>query len=82
MISQKLSKYSQYIEKKILESKNSCSIHVRRGDFINKANKNIHGACGLPHYKKAVKYIENNVGVVNYFIFSDDISWVKENLIL
>jgi hypothetical protein len=82
VISQKLSKYTQSIEKKILESKNSCSIHVRRGDFINKVNKNIHGACSFPYYKKAVEYIQNKVGVVNHFIFSDDISWVKENLIL
>lgn len=74
------SKYSKLIEKKISKSKATCSIHVRRGDFINAKNKNIHGNCTLDYYFSAISYIEKRIDDVSYFIFSDDIDWVKSNL--
>lgn len=74
------SKYLKLIEKKISKSKATCSIHVRRGDFINTKNKNIHGNCTLDYYFSAISYIEKRIDDVSYFIFSDDIDWVKSNL--
>lgn len=60
---------------------NSVSLHVRRGDYVsNKANSAIHGLCSIAYYQKAIEYISENVSEPHYFIFSDDISWVKENL--
>lgn len=65
-------------ENEILKSKSSCSLHVRRGDFTNAQNINIHGVCTKQYYQNAMKLINNND--VCYFVFSDDISWVKQNL--
>jgi len=79
-INQEISDYTKEIENKILNSQNSCSIHIRRGDFVNSTNINIHGVCDIEYYKKAMKYLENKVGDMSYFIFSDDIEWAKENL--
>jgi hypothetical protein len=81
-IKSQISSYTKEIEKQIKESQNSCSLHVRRGDFVNKKNIHIHGACDIEYYKKAIKYLEEEIGKTNYFIFSDDMKWVKENLVL
>lgn len=77
---QEISNYTKEIKNKILNSQNSCSLHIRRGDFVNSTNINIHGACDIKYYKKAIQYLEEKVENINYFIFSDDIEWVKENL--
>ena len=79
-INQEVSNYTKEIENKIQNSQNSCSLHIRRGDFVNSKNINIHGACDIEYYKKAIQYLEEKVENINYFIFSDDIEWVKENL--
>lgn len=79
-IKQELSNYTKEIEQQISESINSCSLHIRRGDFINDKNTNIHGACSLEYYKNAIKYMRKEEKDINYFIFSDDMEWVKENL--
>jgi len=79
-IKQELSNYTKKIQKNIEEAQNSCSIHIRRGDFIHEQNTNIHGACSLDYYKKAINYIDENITNTKYFIFSDDIKWCKENL--
>ena len=79
-INQDISNYTKEIENKIQNSQNSCSLHIRRGDFVNSTNINIHGACDIEYYKKAIQYLEEKVENINYFIFSDDIEWVKENL--
>lgn len=79
-IKQELFIYTKEIKQNIEESKNSCSIHIRRGDFINAKNASIHGACNLEYYQKAVEHIQTHVEDIHYFIFSDDIRWVKENL--
>ena len=69
------------ISKEILSKENSCSLHIRRGDYISdkKANS-VHGTCDLEYYKEAVKLINKKFNNTSFFIFSDDISWTKENL--
>jgi len=74
------SKYTNKIENEILDSKDSCAIHIRRGDYSNSTNINIHGVCDLAYYDKAISFINSKYDDLKYFIFSDDILWVKENL--
>ncbi len=70
----------QYL-KEIIIQENSCSVHIRRGDYItNKKANTIHGTCDLDYYKEAIKLINNKFNNTHFFIFSDDISWTKENL--
>jgi len=75
-----ITNYTKQVEKSILKSHNSCSIHIRRGDFINSVNKNLHGTCDIEYYEKAIELMNNKEENINYFIFSDDIDWVKDNL--
>ena len=80
IITSSTSNYTEKIKNDILNSSMSCSIHIRRGDFTNSVNQNIHGTCDIKYYQNAMSYIGNTIGNVDYFIFSDDIDWVKDNL--
>jgi hypothetical protein len=66
---------------KVIQSTESISVHVRRGDYIqDKMNFNKIGVCSSNYYNKCFKYILGKVVDPSFFIFSDDISWAKENL--
>jgi len=54
----------------------TCSIHVRRGDYI--AQFNNHPPCTLEYYKEAMSLFSKHV---KFLIFSDDIIWCKQNFI-
>ena len=69
-INQDISNYTKEIKNKIQNSQNSCSLHIRRGDFVNSTNISIHGTCDIEYYKKAIQYLEEKVENINYFIFS------------
>lgn len=56
------------------------SLHIRRGDYVKVAATNhFHGVCSPEYYKAAIEYIEMNVSNPVFFIFSDDMDWVKSN---
>jgi len=77
-----LSKKAEEILSLIKNTKNSISLHIRRGDYVNdKKTNQYHGTCDSEYYSKALEYITSKVGNdINLFIFSDDIKWVKENM--
>ncbi|MDD1698358.1 MAG: alpha-1,2-fucosyltransferase [Methanoregula sp.] len=59
----------------------SVSIHVRRGDYVTNPTTNAyHGTCSEDYYKKAIQIIKNRVHKPQFFIFSDDLTWVREHL--
>ena len=65
----------------LLQTQNTVSIHVRRGDYLTGENPQIYGEiCTPDYYNKAVKLMNNTVENPHYLIFSDDIIWVKENI--
>jgi hypothetical protein len=60
---------------------NAVSLHVRRGDYVsNQATNKVHGFLGLEYYEKAIGIISHRVLNPYFFVFSDDITWAKENL--
>jgi len=59
----------------------SVSLHVRRGDYINDSKTaKIMDVCSLEYYLRAIDYIAKYVKHPVFYIFSDDIDWVKKNL--
>jgi hypothetical protein len=60
---------------KSLLNDNTCSLHVRRGDYIEL--NQFHATQPIEYYEESVKLIGEDF---HYLIFSDDISWCKENL--
>lgn len=66
-----------------IKNENSVAIHVRRGDYLLPQYYNIYGnVCTKDYYNKAITCIFGVFSSPSFFIFSDDISWVKENLVV
>ena len=62
---------------------NAVSLHVRRGDYVsNKKTNSMHGVCSLDYYRDAIKTILKRVENPVFFVFSDDIAWIKNNLVI
>lgn len=54
---------------------NSVSVHIRRGDYVK-----LGLTCNLDYYYQAINYINSKVEDAHFYIFSDDVAWVKDNL--
>lgn len=65
---------------KITQSE-AVSLHVRRGDYVHSKKKDQKLIpCDISYYEKSVKKILAEVQNPTFFIFSDDIEWVKKNI--
>ena len=62
---------------KEIEKNNSISLHFRRGDVTNPESRV--GALSFDYYYKAIKFLTDKIKNPNFYIFSDDIAWVKKN---
>ena len=79
IFSQKPSKSNLTILKEIIDT-NSVSIHFRRGDYLtNHSAMTMHETCSKDYYRKGIGLIRKNIQDPHFFIFSDEINWVKEN---
>jgi len=59
----------------------SVSVHVRRGDYVTLPKaRAFHGLCPLVYYQTALYNLLHQLKHPVCFVFSDDISWAKENL--
>ncbi|MBL7911116.1 MAG: alpha-1,2-fucosyltransferase [Bacteroidia bacterium] len=65
---------------KNIQSANSVSLHVRRGDFVSlKSANHFHGHLELDYYKLAFEKISSKIKDPTFFVFSDDMDWCKVN---
>lgn len=61
----------------------SVSVHIRRGDYLSKKYYDILGdVCDRNYYINAFNTIISSISNATFYIFSDDIEWVKENILL
>ena len=58
----------------LLKNNNTCSIHIRRGDYLNFPDH--HPTQNMNYYMKAIKKMPKDS---MFLIFSDDIQWCKDN---
>lgn len=56
------------------------SLHVRRGDYLNSKFSRIYHLCDESYYRRAMDLILNKIPQAHFYIFSDDMDWVKHNL--
>lgn len=61
-----------------MQRENSVFVGVRRGDYSRETKH--YGSFGQDYYEQAMEYIEQRVSNPVYYIFSNDIEWVKGNL--
>lgn len=65
----------------MISSRESVSIHIRRGDFIlNPEVNKVHGICDLGYYSRSVKQLTKKIKNPHFFIFSDDFGCVNNKL--
>lgn len=74
---------SREMMKQIQSDEQAVSLHVRRGDYLQPKHWDSIGCvCQLPYYQNALAEMNTRVKHPVYYVFSDDIAWVKENLSL
>ncbi|MFA6094593.1 MAG: alpha-1,2-fucosyltransferase [Candidatus Paceibacterota bacterium] len=72
---------AEKVLQQISTAKNSVSLHIRRGDYVNNKETNAyHGVCSPEYYNRAISVLKEKLGHLSLFVFSDDIEWVKNNL--
>jgi hypothetical protein len=59
-----------------IKNEESVCLHIRRGDFINTQ----HQVCNDAYYYKAISLVKKNTVNPKFYVFSDDIEWVKKNM--
>lgn len=69
-------KTKQKLTKKYpLINENNISLHIRRGDYVHQTD--FHPIQGIEYYEKALDMLGD---YNNIFVFSDDITWCRNNL--
>lgn len=59
----------------------SVAMHFRRGDYVSNPKATaFHGVLGLRYYEAAVNLMRNKYPQAEFFVFSDDMEWVKNNI--
>jgi len=72
-------RYEYYLKDKYNDLlKNSLSLHIRRGDYVN--SKAYMDLTKTDYYTKAIEYVKSNKKIDNILLFSDDIEWCKRNI--
>ena len=73
-------KWEKYISLKYGEllKQDTCSIHVRRGNYLEPEQLTNQGLMGMDYYNKAGEIMGSSK---TYLVFSDDIAWCKENFV-
>lgn len=62
-----------------MKIENSVAIHIRKGnDYTN--DKLWDGTCQIEYFYDAINYIKNHVVDPHFYLFTDNIKWVKENI--
>jgi len=75
-----LNEANKGIESEIKKSV-SISLHVRRGDYLTDTLANeVNGTCNIGYYLKSIEMMQNYFPKCRFFIFSDEIDWVKDNI--
>jgi hypothetical protein len=77
----KIGQNAQSILDEIIADPVSVAIHIRRGDYItDKAANDYMGVLPLSYYQDAVRLLSVKIVSPNFYIFSDDIEWVKKHI--
>ena len=65
----------------MIQGTQSVSLHIRRGDYLDPENLERYGGiCTIEYYMKGISIIKNYFERPSFFIFSNDMEWVKENM--
>lgn len=61
-----------------MQERESVSVHLRRGDYLDEKNTAMFGnICTDAYYRKAIEYVKTLCSNPHFYIFSDDIPYVR-----
>ena len=60
-----------------IKADNAVAISFRLGDFLSHPWQNV---CSIFYYKRCIEYLEQRYDNLKFYVFSDDIQWVKNNV--
>ena len=61
-----------------IRSENAVAISFRLGDFLALPWQNV---CSLEYYQRCIKYLAERYENLHFYVFSDDVGWVKKNFV-
>lgn len=64
-----------------IRSKNSVSVHIRRGDYLKERRRADYEVCTALYYRRAVEYVQSKVASPVFYVFSDEPEWGREQQI-
>lgn len=64
----------------MMANENSVAIHLRKGKDYLASELMGKGLCGVEYYMRAIDYIRKHVDNPIFYVFTDNPSWIKENL--
>jgi hypothetical protein len=68
----------QAVAQGIVDSAESASVHIRRGDYVSDAQTaSFHGSCTLDYYRDCMAELRRDHPGLRLFVFSDDPAWVR-----
>lgn len=71
---------NEKIKQQILDSQNSVSIHIRRGDYVtSEIIQDVHGVLPYSYYQNALDMLYSKHPKLELFIFSEDIQWARDH---
>jgi len=64
-----------------IDQTNAISLHIRRGDYLTDVKTNrIMSVCDISYYERAISYMAAKVSNPVFYVFSDDMDWVKQSI--
>lgn len=65
---------------RMMQETESVSVHIRRGDYLDAANRPIFGGISTSdYYRAAIAFLKEKYPQAAFFFFSDDIPYVREH---
>lgn len=61
-----------------ISNSESVAMHIRRGDYLNTGGGL--EVLDISYYEEANNFISEKIKDIKYYIFTDDVTWAKENL--
>ena len=63
-----------------IKNENSVCVHIRRGDYLTEVYKDRFLVCTDDYYKKALQLMRQKYPDAHFYIFSDSLGWVRDNM--
>lgn len=75
-----ISPYTRDILHRIETAPCSVSLHIRRGDYLKPEFEALGKCCTPDYYGRAIRYMTERTESPVFFVFSDDMDYVRENI--